>query len=161
MILSEFMEGNKKADVCKENDKFIVNYYLNNELVKTKPAYDEEDAEILAEDWVLWAIITKLVKVICIDQLIKRSLIKTLIRFLVIALRIKNYLNLICMNTSWINLQGRLFVLLNNFYGVSLPITTKDIEFIERRNIKVQFLKRQLGSKYVLFNLTTKENKDG
>lgn len=65
------------------------------------------------------------------------------------------------MNTSWINLQGRLFVLLNNFYGVNLPITTKDIEFIERRNIKVQFLKRQLGSKYVLFNLTTKENKDG
>jgi len=65
------------------------------------------------------------------------------------------------MNTSWINLQGRLFVLLNNFYGVKLPITTKDIEFIERRNIRVQFLKRQLGSKYVLFNLTTKENKNG
>jgi len=65
------------------------------------------------------------------------------------------------MNTSWINLQGRLFVLLNNFYGVKLPITTKDIEFIERRNITVQFLKRQLGNKYVLFNLTTKENKNG
>jgi len=65
------------------------------------------------------------------------------------------------MNTSWINLQGRLFVLLNNFYGVKLPITTKDIEFIERRNIRVQFLKRQLGNKYVLFNLTTKENKNG
>ena len=65
------------------------------------------------------------------------------------------------MNTNWINLQGRLFVLLNNFYGVKLPITTKDIEFIERRNIRVQFLKRQLGNKYVLFNLTTKENKNG
>jgi len=65
------------------------------------------------------------------------------------------------MSMSWINLQGRLFVLLNNFYGVKLPITTKDIEFIERRNIKVQFLKRQLGNKYVLFNLTTKENKNG
>ena len=65
------------------------------------------------------------------------------------------------MNMSWINLQGRLFVLLNNFYGVKLPITTKDIEFIERRNITVQFLKRQLGNKYVLFNLTTKENKNG
>ena len=65
------------------------------------------------------------------------------------------------MNMSWISLQGRLFVLLNNFYGVKLPITTKDIEFIERRNIRVQFLKRQLGNKYVLFNLTTKENKNG
>jgi hypothetical protein len=65
------------------------------------------------------------------------------------------------MSMSWINLQGRLFVLLNNFYGVKLPITTKDIEFIERRNIRVKFLKRQLGNKYVLFNLTTKENKNG
>ena len=65
------------------------------------------------------------------------------------------------MSMSWISLQGRLFVLLNNFYGVKLPITTKDIEFIERRNIRVQFLKRQLGNKYVLFNLTTKENKNG
>jgi hypothetical protein len=53
MILSEFMEGNKSASVHEEDGKFIVNYYLNNELVKTKPAYDEEDAEILAEDWVL------------------------------------------------------------------------------------------------------------
>ena len=52
-------------------------------------------------------------------------------------------------------------MLLNNFYGVKLPITTKDIEFIERRNIRVQFLKRQLGNKYVLFNLITKENKNG
>ena len=52
-------------------------------------------------------------------------------------------------------------MLLNNFYEVKLPITTKDIEFIERRNIRVQFLKRQLGNKYVLFNLTTKENKNG
>jgi len=63
------------------------------------------------------------------------------------------------MSMSWINLQGRLFVLLNNFYGVKLPITTKDIEFIERRNIKVQFLKRQLGNKYVLFNVTTIHNR--
>jgi len=53
MILHEFMEGKRKATVHEEEGKFIVYYYLNNELVKVKPAYDEEDAEILAEDWVL------------------------------------------------------------------------------------------------------------
>ena len=50
-------------------------------------------------------------------------------------------------------------MLLHSFYGINLPITTKDIEFIERRNIKVQFLKRQLDNKYVLFNVTTIHNR--
>ena len=58
-----------------------------------------------------------------------------------------------------INLQGRWFVLLNSFYKIKLPITTKDIDFLERYNIKVQFLKRQLGNKYVLFNVTSIHNK--
>ncbi len=50
-------------------------------------------------------------------------------------------------------------MLLNSFYKINLPITTKDIEFVERRNIKTQFLKRQLGNKYVLFNVTSIHNK--
>ena len=50
-------------------------------------------------------------------------------------------------------------MLLNNFYKINLPITTKDIEFVERRNIKIQFLKRQLGNKYVLSNVTSIHNK--
>ena len=50
-------------------------------------------------------------------------------------------------------------MLLNSFYKINLPITTKDIEFVERRNIKVQFLKRQLGNKYVLSNVTSIHNK--
>ena len=37
---------------------------------------------------------------------------------------------------------------IHSFYGVALPVTQNDIEFLERRNIKVQFLKRQLGEKY-------------
>ena len=57
------------------------------------------------------------------------------------------------------NLQGRWFVLLNSFYKIKLPITTKDIDFLERYNIKVQFLKRQLGNKYVLSNVTSIHNK--
>ncbi len=48
---------------------------------------------------------------------------------------------------------------IHSFYGVALPVTQNDIEFMERRNIKVQFLKRQLGEKYVLSNLTTIYNR--
>jgi hypothetical protein len=48
---------------------------------------------------------------------------------------------------------------IHSFYGVALPVTQNDIEFMERRNIKVQFLKRQLGEKYVLFNVTTIHNR--
>ena len=50
-------------------------------------------------------------------------------------------------------------MLLHSFYGVNLPITTKDIEFVEKRNIKVQELKRQLGKKYILFNVTSIHNR--
>ena len=48
---------------------------------------------------------------------------------------------------------------IHSFYGVALPVTQNDIEFLERRNIKVQFLKRQLGDKYVLSNVTTIHNR--
>ena len=48
---------------------------------------------------------------------------------------------------------------IHSFYGVALPVTQNDIEFLERRNIKVQFLKRQLGDKYVLSNLTSIHNR--
>jgi len=48
---------------------------------------------------------------------------------------------------------------IHSFYGVALPVTQNDIEFLERRNIKIQFLKRQLGDKYVLSNLTSIHNR--
>lgn len=50
-------------------------------------------------------------------------------------------------------------MLLHSFYGINLPITTKDIEFVEKRNIKVQELKRQLGKKYILSNVTSIHNR--
>jgi len=48
---------------------------------------------------------------------------------------------------------------IHSFYGVALPVTQNDIEFLERRNIKVQFLKRQLGNKYVLSNVISIHNR--
>ena len=65
------------------------------------------------------------------------------------------------MNMSWINQQVRSLkkMLIHSFYGTNLPITTKDIEFVEKRNIKVQELKRQLGEKYILSNVTSIHNR--
>lgn len=65
------------------------------------------------------------------------------------------------MNTSYIHQQERLLkkMLLNSFYGTNLPITTKDIEFVEKRNIKVQELKRQMGDKYILSNVISIHNR--
>lgn len=50
-------------------------------------------------------------------------------------------------------------MLLHSFYGINLPITTKDILFCEKRFIEVQNLKRQMGNKYILFNITSIHNK--
>jgi hypothetical protein len=50
-------------------------------------------------------------------------------------------------------------MLLHSFYGTNLPITTKDIEFVEKRNIKVQELKRQMGNKYILSNVISIHNR--
>lgn len=50
-------------------------------------------------------------------------------------------------------------MLIHSFYGTNLPITTKDIEFVEKRNIKVQELKRQLGEKYILSNVISIHNR--
>ena len=50
-------------------------------------------------------------------------------------------------------------MLLHSFYGVNLPITTKDILFCEKRYIEVQNLKRQMGKKYILSNVTSIHNR--
>ena len=50
-------------------------------------------------------------------------------------------------------------MLLHSFYGINLPITTKDILFCEKRYIEVQNLKRQMGKKYILSNVTSIHNR--
>ena len=50
-------------------------------------------------------------------------------------------------------------MLLHSIYGVNLPITTKDILFCEKRYIEVQNLKRQMGKKYILSNVTSIHNR--
>ena len=50
-------------------------------------------------------------------------------------------------------------MLLHSFYGINISITTKDILFCEKRYIEVQNLKRQMGKKYILSNVTSIHNR--
>ncbi len=50
-------------------------------------------------------------------------------------------------------------MLINSFYNARLPITVEDLKFCEKRFIKVQELKRQMGEKYLLFNVTSIHNR--
>jgi hypothetical protein len=53
MILSTYEEDNKSANVCKQDGKYVVMYYKDNEYIRTRECNSEENAEIIAEDWVI------------------------------------------------------------------------------------------------------------
>jgi len=53
MILSEFMEGNKKAIVCLEDKKYIVKKFIGDDLFSQTETVTEDDAETVAEYWVV------------------------------------------------------------------------------------------------------------
>jgi hypothetical protein len=53
MIVSTYEEGIRTANVCKQSKDWVVMTYENAEHLKTILARNEEDAEIIAEDWVL------------------------------------------------------------------------------------------------------------
>jgi len=50
-------------------------------------------------------------------------------------------------------------MLLHSFYNLRLPITVDDLKFCEKRFTKIQELKRQMGEKYLLFNVTSIHNR--
>jgi len=53
MIVSTYEEGTRTANVCKHTHDWVVMVYDNNEYLKTILARNEDEAEIIAEDWVL------------------------------------------------------------------------------------------------------------
>jgi len=53
MILSTFEEGDKSATVCLQGKEYIVQHYKDNQFVYASICNNEQDAEILAEDWTL------------------------------------------------------------------------------------------------------------
>ena len=51
--MSKFMNGNKKADVIKTDTGYSVNMYLDNKFLQKRNLSNIDDAEALAEDFVL------------------------------------------------------------------------------------------------------------
>ena len=51
--MSKFMNGNKKADVLKTEGGYTVNMYLDGKFYQKRNMLNIDDAEALAEDFVL------------------------------------------------------------------------------------------------------------
>ena len=51
--MSKFMNGNKKADVIKTELGYSVNMYLDDKFLQKRNVMTIDDAEALAEDFVL------------------------------------------------------------------------------------------------------------
>jgi hypothetical protein len=52
MILSEFMEGNRSANVCKQSYEWVTMLYENDQYLRTVLCRNEDEAECVAEEWV-------------------------------------------------------------------------------------------------------------
>jgi hypothetical protein len=53
IAMSKFMNGNKKADVIKTDNGYAVNMYLDDKFFQKRNVFNIDDAEALAEDFVL------------------------------------------------------------------------------------------------------------
>lgn len=53
IAMSKFMNGNKKADVLKTDGGYCVNMYLDDKFFQKRNVRSIDDAEALAEDFVL------------------------------------------------------------------------------------------------------------
>ena len=53
IAMSKFMNGNKKAEVTKTDNGYAVNMYLDDKFFQKRNVRNIDDAEALAEDFVL------------------------------------------------------------------------------------------------------------
>lgn len=55
MIISEYFgdDGSRHANVCKQDREWVVMIYEHKEYIKTILARNEDEADEIAEDWVL------------------------------------------------------------------------------------------------------------
>lgn len=51
--LSKFFNGSKTANVVKSENGYVVNMYLDNKFLQKRHCLNIDDAEALAEDYVL------------------------------------------------------------------------------------------------------------
>lgn len=53
MEISKFFNGSKTANVMKSENGFVVNMYMDNKFLQKRNCISIDDAEALAEDFVL------------------------------------------------------------------------------------------------------------
>ena len=53
MILSTFENNNKSANVCKIAGEYEIMFYKDNSYLKSQVTFTEQQAENIAEEWVL------------------------------------------------------------------------------------------------------------
>jgi hypothetical protein len=53
IAMSKFMNGNKRADVLKTDGGYTINMYLDDKFYQKRNVFNIDDAEALAEDFVL------------------------------------------------------------------------------------------------------------
>jgi hypothetical protein len=52
MILSEYIEGPKQANVCKQSGEWVTMLYLNGEYIRSEVASSETSAKLIADEWI-------------------------------------------------------------------------------------------------------------
>lgn len=52
MIISEFKQDNRSANVCLQQKKWVTMLYENDSFIKELVAWTEEDAEVIADRWI-------------------------------------------------------------------------------------------------------------
>lgn len=55
MILSTYEEGNRTANVCKQDSNYVIMFYEDGNYLRSEVALSESSAEVVAEDWILKA----------------------------------------------------------------------------------------------------------
>jgi hypothetical protein len=53
IAMSKFMNGNKRAEVLKTDSGYSINMYLDEKFLQKRNTFTIDDAEALAEDFVL------------------------------------------------------------------------------------------------------------
>lgn len=53
MILNTYENENKTANVCKQGADYVIMLYTDGNYIRTETALNENDADLIADKWVL------------------------------------------------------------------------------------------------------------
>jgi hypothetical protein len=52
MILSTYNEGNRSANICKQDGNYVIMFYEDGHYIRSEVSLNENAADDVAEDWV-------------------------------------------------------------------------------------------------------------